>query len=164
MLSVTSPIGVVGPFAFQVAVSDLEDAMHKATVDATYTVEEETPVEEPTPEPDVEPPPAEDTDAPSVPTGLSLAVKPKSVTASWNASSDNVGVSGYYLYRDGKLIADVSSTSFADKDVVKGGAYEYVVTAYDAAGNESDASQAASTAAESSAEEPTTNTGKGRKK
>ena len=48
----------------------------------------------------VAPPPA-DTQAPTAPNGLSIgAQSPTSITLSWNASSDNVGVTGYGHYRE----------------------------------------------------------------
>jgi hypothetical protein len=84
------------------------------------------------------PDPAGDTEAPTVPTGLSASVKRKSVNVSWNAASDNVGVVGYRLYRDGVLAASVDVTSYSDKAGAAGSTY-YVV-AYDAAGNLSQAS------------------------
>lgn len=49
------------------------------------------------------PPPA-DTTAPSVPTGLAAtAVSSGQINLTWTASTDNVGVQGYRIYRNGVL-------------------------------------------------------------
>src|SRR5580765_7231029 len=49
--------------------------------------------------------PAPDTLAPSAPTGLSTsAVGQDAATLAWNASSDNVGVAGYRIFRDGSQV------------------------------------------------------------
>ncbi len=64
---------------------------------------------------------------------------------SWTASSDNVGVSGYRIYRDGTLVGVVagSATSFADVTTTGSTTYSYTVAALDAAGNASAQSSAA---------------------
>jgi glucose/arabinose dehydrogenase/chitodextrinase len=81
---------------------------------------------------------------PSVPTGLSATAPSGSlVNLSWTASTDNVGVAGYEVFRDGTLIGRSSTTSFADEDVADGTNYNYTVSAYDAAGNSSSQSAAA---------------------
>lgn len=89
-------------------------------------------------------PPPPDTTAPSAPTGVSAsAVSPTRVDVSWNASSDNVGVAGYRLLRNGTQIANVTAgTSFSDTAASPGTTYTYAVTAYDAAGNTSAPSSA----------------------
>ncbi len=77
---------------------------------------------------------AGDTAAPSVPTGLAATVqKGRKVVLSWNASSDNVGVVGYDLYRNGSLIAGPAGTSYNDRP--GRGTFTYQVRARDAAGN-----------------------------
>src|SRR5213078_1112076 len=56
-----------------------------------------------------------DTAPPTVPTGLTAsAVSSSQINLSWTASSDNVGVSGYRVYRNGTQIATTSATSFAN--------------------------------------------------
>jgi hypothetical protein len=84
-------------------------------------------------------PPTGDSEPPTPPSGLSASVKRKGVNLTWNAASDNVGVAGYRLFRDGVLAADVGETTYSDKTGSAGAIY-YVV-AYDAAGNVSQASQ-----------------------
>jgi chitodextrinase len=84
---------------------------------------------------------APDTTPPSVPTGLvASAVTQTSLTLSWDASTDNVGVSGYDVYQDGGLIASVTGTSTNVSGLTAGTTYAYTVTAKDAAGNVSAAS------------------------
>ncbi len=77
-----------------------------------------------------------DTSAPSVPTGVTAAAGPP-VTISWTASSDDLGVAGYVVLRDGAAVGDVPSTKlvFSDTSAAAGKTYSYSVTAYDAAGN-----------------------------
>ena len=84
-----------------------------------------------------------DTTAPSVPTGLSAtATNATNVNLSWSASSDNTGVSGYTVYRNGVAIATVvgSGLTYIDKSAVPQTTYQYQVDAFDAAGNHSVAS------------------------
>src|SRR5207302_284824 len=80
------------------------------------------------------PPP--DTTPPSVPTGLTAnAVSSSQINLSWTASTDNVGVSGYRVYRGGTQIATTSATSFANTGLAASTTYSYTVAAFDAAGN-----------------------------
>ena len=88
-----------------------------------------------------------DTTPPTVPAGLAATAGPAGeVDLSWTASTDDVGVAGYTVYRDGSSIGTVggSATSFADKAVSSATTYAYTVDAYDAAGNHSGQSTAAS--------------------
>jgi len=86
-----------------------------------------------------------DTAAPSVPAGVSgSAISPTSVHLSWSASSDNVAVAGYRVFRDGALVATVTGgTSFTDTGAKPATTYSYSVAAFDAAGNVSAGSQEA---------------------
>ena len=81
-----------------------------------------------------------DTTAPSVPTGLSATAGDGTVALSWSASSDDVGVAGYRVLRDGVQVATPTGTSFADSGRTNGTTYSYAVKAVDAAGNVSAAS------------------------
>lgn len=75
-----------------------------------------------------------DASPPSMPGTVSASFsQPATINVSWGASTDNVGVAGYSLYRNGILLANTAGTSFTD--IVPAGAYTYTVTAYDAAGN-----------------------------
>lgn len=86
-----------------------------------------------------------DTMPPSAPSGLSAAaVSGTQVNLRWNASSDNVGVAGYRVYRGGTQIASVTTTSYGDSSGLStGSSYVYTVKAYDAAGNVSGVSNSA---------------------
>jgi chitodextrinase len=84
---------------------------------------------------------------PSVPTNLSAsAVSSSQITLSWTASTDNVGVAGYQIYRGASQIATTSLTSYSDTGLSPATAYVYQVSAYDAAGNVSALSASASAA------------------
>lgn len=75
---------------------------------------------------------------PSIPTGLVIDnISESGVSLSWNASTDDVGVTGYHIYRDGLITGTVSETSFSDNSVVDGNTYSYAVSAIDGEGNES---------------------------
>src|SRR5205809_184314 len=89
------------------------------------------------------PPP--DTTPPSVPTGLTAtAVSSSQINLAWTASTDNVGVTGYRVYRGGTQIATTSTTSFTNTGLSPSTTYSYTVAAFDAAGNLSAQSSAAS--------------------
>jgi len=82
---------------------------------------------------------------PSVPTGLSAsAVAPTRISLTWSASTDNVGVAGYKIYRNGGQIATSTSTSYTDTTCSPSTSYTYTVAAYDAIGNTSAQSSSAS--------------------
>ncbi len=88
-------------------------------------------------------PPPPDTQPPSPPTGLSqAAVTADSATMNWSPSTDNVGVTGYTIYRGSAVAGAVSAatTTFTDTGLAAGTAYSYTVVARDAAGNASAAS------------------------
>jgi hypothetical protein len=81
-----------------------------------------------------------DTQPPSVPGGVSAtANSATSVTVSWSPSNDNVGVTGYDLYRDGALLKTVpgTQTSVTDQTVQPSTTYAYTVDAFDAVPNTS---------------------------
>ncbi len=91
-----------------------------------------------------------DTQAPSAPTGLAYSnVTQISVGLSWNASSDNIGVTGYKIYKNGAFLANSTSTSYSVNALSAGTTYQFYVKAYDAAGNLSDASSTVSVTTES---------------
>jgi chitodextrinase len=82
--------------------------------------------------------PAADTQAPTVPTGLSAsAVSGTQVNLAWNASTDNVGVTGYHVYLNDQPLATTSATSFSHTGLTAGNTYNYRVSAYDAVPNHS---------------------------
>ncbi len=76
-----------------------------------------------------------DSVSPSIPGQvLAIPVSASQVQVAWNASSDDVGVKGYKVYRNGQLVSDQMETSFIDNNV-KGTIIFYSVAAYDYAGN-----------------------------
>ncbi|MFC5908792.1 glycoside hydrolase family 6 protein [Streptacidiphilus monticola] len=93
-----------------------------------------------------------DTTPPSVPTGLKVTgTTSSSVSLSWTASTDNVGVTAYNVYRGSTKVGTVTSgTTFTDTGLSASTAYSYTVTAQDAAGNVSAASAAVSATTASS--------------
>ncbi|MDQ6423513.1 carbohydrate binding domain-containing protein [Paenibacillus sp. LHD-117] len=85
-----------------------------------------------------------DTTAPSVPANVSAqAQSTSSITVSWTASTDNIGVTGYEVYRGGTLVGTPVGTSFTDQNLAANTSYTYTVKAVDAAGNRSAASSPA---------------------
>jgi Right handed beta helix region len=84
-----------------------------------------------------------DTQPPTAPTLVSAFAKgPAEVDLVWTASTDNVGVAGYQINRNGSVVISVSSASlsYADTGVSASMTYTYSLKAYDAAGNYSTAS------------------------
>jgi chitodextrinase len=79
-----------------------------------------------------------DTAAPTPPSGLAQTGATRTTIAlSWTASADNVGVTGYAVYRDGAAAGSTASTSYAFASLVCGRSYTLGVEALDAAGNRS---------------------------
>ena len=86
-----------------------------------------------------------DTTPPSIPTNLTAtAISSSQINLSWTASTDNVGVTGYKVYRGGSQIGTSPSTSYTDTGLTPSTLYTYTVSAYDAAGNTSNQSSPAS--------------------
>ena len=86
-----------------------------------------------------------DVQAPSTPTDVrATSIESTSATLVWEASSDDVGVKGYVVYRDGVRVGSASGTSFTDQGLAPGSTYEYSVVATDRAGNASERSAALS--------------------
>jgi hypothetical protein len=82
-----------------------------------------------------------DTTAPKAPGGLKLAVAGTTqASIYWSPSNDNVGVTGYNVYRDGVLLGQTTATDYFDSGLAPGSSHAYTVTAFDAAGNVSSAS------------------------
>jgi chitodextrinase len=78
-----------------------------------------------------------DTEAPDSPLDLTADVVFTTVTLSWLASDDNVGVTGYNIYQDGTHIATVQNTNVVLTDLTPLAEILFGVSAVDAAGNES---------------------------
>ncbi len=89
-----------------------------------------------------------DTTPPSQPTNLgALPVGNGQISLHWTASTDNVGLVAYVLYRNGSGLAFVSptATSYIDSSVSGNTIYSYYIVAYDTTGNKSTNSTTAST-------------------
>jgi len=79
-----------------------------------------------------------DTTAPTVPTGVTATLSGGVPLISWNASSDNVGVTSYQVRRGTTVVGTVTSgTQFSDTAAPQGRTSSYTVRARDAAGNSS---------------------------
>ena len=86
-----------------------------------------------------------DTQAPTAPTNLTSTGKTSSsVSLSWSASTDNVGVTAYDVYSGSSQVASVSGTSATVSGLSASTAYTFTVKARDAAGNVSAASNSVS--------------------
>ena len=82
-----------------------------------------------------------DDEAPTIPLNLKVEnVTTDTVSLSWGASTDNIGVAGYRVYRDKQLVQDVQGEQFTDTGLTEDTEYTYEVRAFDAAGNQSEAS------------------------
>ncbi|HEX7259556.1 MAG TPA: FlgD immunoglobulin-like domain containing protein, partial [Candidatus Saccharimonadia bacterium] len=96
-----------------------------------------------------------DNQAPTAPANLQRAnYSTNTVSLTWNASTDNTGVAGYELYRNGVQVANPIEPSFLDIGLTPGTEYSYVAIAYDAAGNHSAPSAALVTSTASNATPP----------
>ncbi|MBV1922608.1 MAG: fibronectin type III domain-containing protein [Flavobacteriaceae bacterium] len=94
-----------------------------------------------------------DTEAPTTPTNLTASnITDTTVDLSWNASSDNVGVTGYEVFQDGSSIGTIASTSATVTGLTSNTSYSFTVRAYDAAGNNSALSNTANATTTSGAD------------
>jgi chitodextrinase len=85
-----------------------------------------------------------DSTPPTTPTNLTAtAVSWSQVNLAWGASTDNVGIANYTIYRNGAQVGTTTSTSFSDSTTLGGTSYSYTVKATDTSGNQSAASNTA---------------------
>ena len=108
--------------------NDTAEQTHSSSANASYIIEQE----------DVS---TADPEAPSIPSGLSTKMAGKNIKLHWNASTDNIGVSGDAVWRNGSRIGDSTDTGYVD-GTASAGTFNYSVSAYDAAGNMSPLSSA----------------------
>jgi chitinase len=79
-----------------------------------------------------------DTQPPSIPANLRVTgVTSSSISLAWNASTDNVGVTGYRVFEGATQVASPTGTSATITGLAPNSTHTYTVTARDAAGNES---------------------------
>jgi fibronectin type 3 domain-containing protein len=77
-----------------------------------------------------------DTQAPTTPTNFAKASSTETTIAtSWTASTDNVGVAGYNVYRDGDQVSTTTGTTHTFTGLTCGTSYDLAVEARDAAGS-----------------------------
>jgi chitodextrinase len=91
----------------------------------------------------------DDTTPPTTPGDLNASVLSSTqIKLTWNPATDNVGVTNYKIYRNGNLIKTKSSTlaqQYTNSNLTPDTLYTYMVTAVDAAGNESNPAQTSAT-------------------
>ena len=101
-----------------------------------------------------------DTVVPSGVTNLSARTSATSTSSSvsltWAAATDNTGVAGYNLSRNGLNVGTTTALSYTDSTVVGGAPYTYGVEAFDGAGNVGLVVSVSVTAAVPDANPPTT--------
>ena len=79
-----------------------------------------------------------DTVPPSMPQYLrATATSDTSISLAWDASTDNVGVRGYHVDRDGVVVGMSAAPSYTDAGLTHDVIYRYAVSAFDSASNES---------------------------
>ena len=82
-----------------------------------------------------------DTEPPTTPSNVKATnVTATSVTLSWNASSDNVGVTGYKVYNGTALVATTTGLAYTVSGLSPNTTYTFTIVAVDAAGNASPSS------------------------
>lgn len=84
-----------------------------------------------------------DVSSPSIPQSVvATAINAGRVDVSWTASTDDTAVTGYQIFRNGSPLTTTTLTSYSDTTCQPSTAYSYVIVAFDAAGNNSTASNA----------------------
>ncbi len=80
---------------------------------------------------------------PTIPGHLEGTVNGSEVTLTWDASTDNIGVTGYTIYKDYSFLVSSDTNRYVVQNLAQG-TYEFQVSAYDGEGNESDKSNTVS--------------------
>ncbi|MES2934480.1 MAG: carbohydrate binding domain-containing protein [Pseudomonadota bacterium] len=79
-----------------------------------------------------------DNSAPTTPgVPCMTSVTDRTIAMNWAPSTDNIGVSGYQVFRDGVLVGTTATNGFTDTGLSPSTAYSYTVWALDATGNAS---------------------------
>jgi glucose/arabinose dehydrogenase len=76
-----------------------------------------------------------DTQAPSVPTQLRGTITGTTASLNWAASADNIGVTGYDVYRNSILAGTTGTPGYTDAGLAANTTYRYTVAARDAQNN-----------------------------
>ncbi len=82
---------------------------------------------------------------PATPAQPTATLSSGRITITWKAVTDNLGVAGYQLWRNGVLLTSTTGLTYTDSSVKQGSGYSYQVAAVDAAGNRSAASPSSTT-------------------
>ena len=86
-----------------------------------------------------------DTTPPTVPTGLTATpLSSSQVNLAWTPSTDDVGVTGYKVFRNGALLNTTPTNAYSDTGLLPATTYSYRVSAFDAGSNNSSESSPAS--------------------
>jgi chitodextrinase len=97
-------------------------------------------------------PQAEDSQPPTVPTNLvATAINAGRIDLTWTASTDNIAVLGYQIFRNGLPLNTTSALNYSDTTCQPSTLYSYVVVAFDGAGNSSAQSLAATATTQANA-------------
>lgn len=100
-----------------------------------------------------------DVTPPSVPANLTATpVALSQIDLAWDASTDNIAVSGYQVFRDGTQIATSGAITYSDTGLTPSTTYAYYVTAFDASGNFSASSTVVATTTLASSTPPVATT------
>ncbi|RXZ84924.1 licheninase [Paenibacillaceae bacterium] len=79
-----------------------------------------------------------DEEQPTTPTDvMGQALSDSSIQLDWTASTDNVEVAGYQIYRDGQKLTMADAPPFQDQGLASDTSFTYTVSAVDSSGNES---------------------------
>lgn len=80
----------------------------------------------------------DDTEPPTTPTNpAATAVSASQIDLSWTESTDNVGIAGYRIYRNGREVGQSDIPTFSESGLLSDTEYCYTVGAFDGAGNPS---------------------------
>lgn len=120
VVSMTAPSSAFGESNFEVSVSGSE-AVHSALIAGKVII---------------------DSEAPTAPTNLSFSAIKGKVSLLWSASSDNIGVVRYEIFKNGTLLSSVSGTATGTTVPKSRTANTFQVRAVDATGNKSPFSNA----------------------
>ncbi len=82
-------------------------------------------------------PSALDVTPPTQPVVLQVVEQRRAVRIRWKPAEDDIGVTGYTIWRDGNILGETQRLHFTDREVSPGTTHEYWVTSFDAAGNNS---------------------------
>ena len=82
-----------------------------------------------------------DTTPPATPPAPTATFTNSTVNLTWTPTTDNVGVAGYYVYRDGVEVSQIATAPFHDAGLTPGATYTYNLSAFDAQMNISEQSQ-----------------------